>query len=173
MQVVWRKQQTTQKLNEGNQMQKKDLIKYFSEELFVPLLQAQTMDDAFNEFADLFVKTRLIRTKDIVMKMLQSRETLGSTGIGKGVAIPHGRTTAALEVRIVFGKSENGIEFNSIDKKLVQLIFVVLAPPQDENNRYLPILGKLVEVLSKSSNRKKLLQVNTYEEFIQIFEGVN
>ncbi|MFQ5769068.1 MAG: PTS sugar transporter subunit IIA [bacterium] len=171
MQVVWRKQNPGQKLKEGTQLQKKDLIKYFSKDLFIPLLKAKTKDASFNEFANLFVKSKLIRKKDIVLEMLHRRETLGSTGIGKGVAIPHGRTTAALEVKIAFGKSEKGIDFDAIDKKKVQLIFLVLAPPHDENNRYLPVLGKLVEVLSKSVNRKQLLKVETYEEFIHVFEG--
>ena len=105
--------------------------------------------------------------------MLRKRETLGSTGIGKGVAIPHGRTTAAMDVMIAFGKSEQGMDFDSIDKKQVNLVFMVLAPPHDENNRYLPILGKLVEVLSSVKNRNKLKKVETFDEFIQVFNGVD
>jgi mannitol/fructose-specific phosphotransferase system IIA component (Ntr-type) len=151
----------------------KDLVHYFNSDLFIAKLKAKTKERSFDEFADLFVKSKLVRKKDIVLEMLRKRETLGSTGIGKGVAIPHGRTTAALEVKIACGRSEQGLEFDAIDKKPVQLIFVVLAPPQDENNRYLPILGKLVEVLNESRNRKKLLAAESYEDFIGVFEGVD
>ncbi|MCG8604970.1 PTS sugar transporter subunit IIA [bacterium] len=149
----------------------KDLVHYLSRDLFISKLKAKTKERSFEEFADLFVKSKLVRKKDILLEMLHKRETLGSTGIGKGVAIPHGRTTAALEVKIAFGKSEQGLEFDAIDKKPVQLMFIVLAPPHDDNNQYLPILGKLVEVLNESRNRKKLLAAESYEDFISVFEG--
>ncbi|MFQ5604516.1 MAG: PTS sugar transporter subunit IIA [bacterium] len=154
-------------------MQPKELIGFFSKDLFVSSLKARTKDEVFTELAELFVKSKLVRKKSIVVEMLKKREMLGSTGIGKGVAIPHGRTTAALEVKIAFGRSEAGIAFDAIDKKDVHLVFVMLAPPQDENNRYLPALGKLVEVVSESANRKKLLQAENFEEFIHVFEGAN
>jgi len=151
-------------------MEGRELIKFFSADLFIPKLKAKSKADSLDEFAQLFARTRVIRKKDIVLELLKQREKLGSTGIGKGVAIPHGRTTAALEVKIAFGKSEKGLDFNALDKKSVHLIFVVIAPPQDENNRYLPILGKLVEILNESSNRKKLLKAESFEEFIQVFK---
>ncbi len=172
MQVVWSKQNNNNRLNHGVTMQSKDLTEYFSENLFVANLKAKTKAKSLEELSDLFVANKVIRTKGIVLEMLNQRETLGSTGIGKGVAIPHGRTTAALDVTIAFGKSKNGIDFDSVDKELVKLIFVVLAPPQDDNNRYLPVLGKLVEVVHDKANREKLLQAKTFEELMQVFEEV-
>ena len=173
MQIVWSNQPSQKKLQSGERMENTDLISYFSKDLFVPKLKSKTKDALFNEFADLFVQAKLIRKKGIVLEMLRKRETLGSTGIGKGVAIPHGRTTTALEVKIAFGKSEKGMEFDAVDKKPVHLIFMVMAPPHDENNRYLPVLGKLVEVLNENKNRKKLLTVKTFAELVQVFEGAD
>ncbi|MFQ5824210.1 MAG: PTS sugar transporter subunit IIA [bacterium] len=152
-------------------MENKELAKYFSKDLFLPSLSAKTKEESLIELANLFIRSKLIRNKRLFLEMLYKRESLGSTGIGKGVAIPHGRTTAAMDVNIAFGKSLNGIEFHAIDKKLVHLIFMVIAPPQEENNRYLPILGKLVEILNNHNNRKQLLQVQTYDEFINILMG--
>jgi len=171
MQVVWSKK-TTEKLKESERMEAKDLVEYFSEDLFVPSLKAKNKSQSLNELSDLFVSSKLIRNKEIVLEMLHKRETLGSTGIGKGVAIPHGRTTAVVDVRIAFGKTDKGIDFDAIDKKPVHLIFAVLAPPIDEQNRYLPILGKLVEVLSDKKNRNKLMKVENYEDFIEVFNGI-
>ncbi|MFQ5674404.1 MAG: PTS sugar transporter subunit IIA [bacterium] len=172
MQVVWGNNKSAEeKIEEG--MEGKDLVQYFSEDLFVSDLKAATKKDTLSELAALFVKSKIIRKKSLVLEMLRKRETLGSTGIGKGVAIPHGRTTAAIEVKIAFGKSVAGIDFDSIDKKPVHLVFVVLAPPQDENNRYLPILGKLVEVLSDKKNRKKLLEVESFENLVNVFSEVS
>lgn len=173
MQIVWSDQKSSGPRKNGERMESTELIRYFNKDLFIPKLKSKTKEDLFKEFADLFVKTKLIRKKEIVLEMLRKRETLGSTGIGKGVAIPHGRTTAALEVKIAFGKSEEGMDFAAVDKKPVHLIFMVMAPPHDENNRYLPILGKLVEVLSEGKNRRKLLKVESFEELIQVFEAVD
>ncbi|NIR71326.1 PTS sugar transporter subunit IIA [candidate division KSB1 bacterium] len=152
-------------------MKRADLIHYFSEDLFIPNLKSKTKEDTFAEFANRFVKSKIIRKKNLVLELLKKRETLGSTGIGKGVAIPHGRTTAVLEVKIAFGKSGEGMDFEAVDKKPVHLIFMVMAPPHDENNRYLPILGKLVELLSDSKFRKQLLKVERYDEFVEVFKG--
>jgi len=172
MQVVWGNKNHA-KRGKDIQMEAKDLLDYFSQDLFISQLKASTKDASLDELATLFVESKIIRKKNIVLEMLRKRETLGSTGIGKGVAIPHGRTTAAIDVKIAFGKSGQGIDFDSIDKKPVNLVFLVLAPPYDENNRYLPILGKLVEVLSGLKNRNKLMKVETFDEFIQVFNGVD
>ncbi len=170
MQVVWgNPKHRNNRIGDG--MEKQDLIEYFDKALFVPELQANVKGDIFREFADLFVASNFVRNKALIVEMLTKRETLGSTGIGRGVAVPHGRTTAVLDVIIAFGKSEKGVGFNAIDKKPVHMIFVVLAPPNEENNKYLPVLGKLVETLSDKKNREKLMAVETYEDFIDVFTG--
>jgi len=120
---------------------------------------------------DTFVMEKYIRNRDIVLEMLHQRETLGSTGIGKGVAIPHGRTTAAADVLIAFGKSDQGIDFDAIDGKPVHLFFMVIAPPNEEGNVYLPILGSLVTILNEKANRDKLMKVDTFQDFIAIITG--
>ncbi|MDZ7341817.1 MAG: PTS sugar transporter subunit IIA, partial [candidate division KSB1 bacterium] len=61
-----------------------------------------------------------------------------------------------------------GIEYDAIDNKPVHLVFMIIAPPQDENNMYLPILGKMVEILNKAKNRTKLMEAETFNEFIDV-----
>ena len=147
-------------------MEKKDIIKYFDDQLFLPNLSAATKDELLKEIVDQFVKVKYLKNREIVLEMLYQREKLGSTGIGKGVAIPHGRTTSASDIMIAFGRSVDGIEYDAIDRKPVHLIFMIIAPPQDENNMYLPILGKIVEILGKVKNRKKLLNIEEFKDFI-------
>ncbi|OQX83028.1 hypothetical protein B6D60_11210 [candidate division KSB1 bacterium 4484_87] len=149
-------------------MTNEELITYFDEQLFLPDLKATSKDELFEEIVDQFVKIKYLKNREILLDMLRRREQLGSTGIGKNVAIPHGRTTSASDVMIAFGKSKQGIEYNSVDNKPVNLVFMIIAPPQDENNIYLPILGKMVEILNKSKTRSKLMEAETYEEFIDI-----
>ncbi len=171
MQIVWGSENKRNNNLRGGVMETTELAQYFNENLFLSNLEAKTRTDSFNEIAELFANNKIVRDKNIVVEMLEKRETLGSTGIGKGVAIPHGRTTAALDVTIAFCKSTDGIDFKATDKKPVKLIFTVLAPPQEENNRYLPILGKLVEFLHETKNRNKLLKAETFDEFIQTIKG--
>ena len=147
-------------------MTNEDLLNYFDELLFLPDLKAQTKDELFEEIVEQFVNVKYLRNKDIVLEMLYQRERLGSTGIGKKIAIPHGRTTSASDIMIAFGRSEQGINYDAIDGNPVHLIFMIIAPPQDENNMYLPILGKMVEILSKSKNRNKLMSADNIKGVI-------
>ena len=149
-------------------MDNEDLKTYFDEQLFLPHLQAKTKDELLKEIVDQFVRVKYLKNSDIVLEMLRQREILGSTGIGKGIAIPHGRTTSASEIMIAFGKSKEGINYDSIDGKPVNLIFMIIAPPQDERNMYLPILGKMVEILNKAKNRGKLMSAEKFEDFIEV-----
>ncbi len=152
-------------------MEKSELALYFNENLFIPEMKAMSKEASLKELLQLFASERYIRNQDLVLDMLHQRETLGSTGIGKGVAIPHGRTVAASDVVIAFGKSRNGIEFDAIDNQPVHLVFMVIAPFQDENNIYLPILGSLVTILNQKKNRDRILDVQSFDEFIAIIRG--
>ncbi len=152
-------------------MQNKELAQLFNKNLFISELKATNKEEVLGELLDLFINEKIVRNRQIVLEMLHQRETLGSTGIGKGVAIPHGRTTAALNVIIAFGKSEKGIEFNAIDKKPVHLFFMIIAPPNDEENKYLPALGSLVTIIKSDQNRERLLKVTSFSELLSIISG--
>jgi mannitol/fructose-specific phosphotransferase system IIA component (Ntr-type) len=115
-----------------------------------------------------FVETKIVRNRNIVSEMLRRREALGSTGIGHGIAIPHGRSTAIPDVIIAFGRSDKGIDWEAIDGKPVHLIFLVLAPPQEQNNRYLPILGGLVEMLNDGKQREKLRKIKSFSDLTSL-----
>ncbi|HPG41961.1 MAG TPA: PTS sugar transporter subunit IIA [bacterium] len=149
----------------------KELAQLFNNNLFISNLKATNKEEVLGELLDLFIKEKIVRNRQIVLEMLHQRETLGSTGIGKGVAIPHGRTTAALNVVIAFGKSEKGIDFNAIDKQPVHLFFMIIAPPNDEENKYLPALGSLVTIIKSEKNRERLLKVTNYSELLSIISG--
>jgi fructose-specific phosphotransferase system IIA component len=153
-------------------MEARDLAKYFNEKLFIADLQAKSKDECLVELVKKFEENRLIRNMEILLEMLKQREHLGSTGIGKGIAIPHGRTTAVEDVMIAFGHSSTGIEYDSIDQKPVHLIFMVIAPPIERDNKYLPVLGKLVEVLNNDDRRKVIMNIKNYSDLIKCFSEV-
>ncbi len=147
------------------------MISYFNESTFIPALQARSKDAALDELVNCFVSAGFIRNGAIVLEMIKRREELGSTAINHGIAIPHGRTTAASDLMIAFGYSKRGLNWGAMDGKPVHLIFMVLAPPQEQNNKYLPVLGRLVEVLSNSTEREKFTQVTTFAEFTNLLKS--
>lgn len=145
-----------------------ELISFFNADLFFTDFKASTKDEALELLTEEFVKVGIIKNKELVAEMLHRRESIGSTGIGKGIAVPHGRTTAAPNLTIGFAKVEKGIEWDAMDSNPVHLIFLVIAPPFEENNLYLPVLGRLVEFLSKETNRNRLYEVSSFDEFKEI-----
>ncbi|GAB7027641.1 PTS sugar transporter subunit IIA [Geotalea toluenoxydans] len=91
-----------------------------------------------------------------LLKILLERERLGSTGIGDGVAIPHGKVKNAKELMLVFGRSLAGVDFNSLDGRPAQLFFLLVAPDQAVGE-HLKMLARISRILKDSTTRKRLL----------------
>lgn len=150
-----------------------NLRDFFEENLFIPELEAKTKDEALSEMVACLVETGRIRDGEILLEMLNQREKLGSTGIGRGVAVPHGRTLAIGRLTILLARSTAGIDFEAMDGKPVHLIFLTVAPPQDRSNLYLPVLGKIVELIKSSRVRKRLMAAETFAEISSIILEVD
>jgi mannitol/fructose-specific phosphotransferase system IIA component (Ntr-type) len=114
---------------------------------------------------------RLIRPAtdvDLILPTLLKREELGSTGVGKGIAIPHCRSLVIDKLELAVGRSEKGVNFQSLDKKPSHLIFLIMAPPQDPGNQYLITLGKVAMVAQEIVRQKKIFEPQTSVEFIKL-----
>ena len=109
---------------------------------------------------------------ELIVSTLLKREELGSTGIGKGIAIPHCRSLAVDKLEIAVGQTTKPIKFNAIDKKPVSLIFLIIAPPQDPGNQYLITLGKIVQIAKELIKKKLIGKPQTPEEFITLIDQV-
>ena len=147
------------------------LASFIQEDYFIPSLKAKTKETVLKELVQPLVDHGNVKSQSLILETLLRRETLGSTGIGKGVAIPHCRTSVVTEIHIVVGLSINGIHFDSIDKKDVNIFFLIVAPPQEETNLYLPILGKLVEMVRNNRTRRALRKVENYQSLIKVIQG--
>jgi len=112
------------------------------------------------------------KDSDLLVSTLLKREDLGSTGIGKGVAIPHGRSLVADKLEVVVGRSDAGVEFNAIDKQPVHLFFLIVAPPQDPGNQYLITLGRVAVICQELLKRKLYEKPQTPEEFIALVKEI-
>ncbi len=105
---------------------------------------------------------------ELIVSTLLKREELGSTGIGRGIAIPHCRSLAVDKLEIAIGRTTKPINFNAIDKKPVSLIFLIIAPPQDPGNQYLITLGKIVQIAKQLTKKNLIQKPQTQEEFIEL-----
>lgn len=146
------------------------LSEFFEEDLFIPELASRDKEGVLKEMVDALVKAQRITEGDILLQMLQQREHLGSTGIGRGVAVPHGRTLAITRLAVVFARSAEGIDFDAMDGKPVHLIFLTVAPPQERSNLYLPVLGKIVEMVKSAKNRRRLQGAKDFDEIAEVLE---
>jgi len=111
--------------------------------------------------------------KPILLDMVLQRERLGSTGLGGSVAIPHGRSVIVHRLHLVFGLSQKGIYFKSLDKKKVFLFFLVIAPHREVSNLYLPLLGSIAKLASNPENVEALRQAKTQKEFLEILARID
>jgi nitrogen PTS system EIIA component len=132
----------------------------------IPDLKARDKQKALEELAETVVSTKPSLDKNSLVKVLLERERLGSTGIGDGVAIPHGKFHGINEPIISFGRSLKGLDFDSMDGQPVYLFFLLVAP-ENSASVHLKALARIAKILKNSSFRKRLMEIPTKEELYQ------
>jgi PTS system nitrogen regulatory IIA component len=105
-----------------------------------------------------------------LMNVLQERERLGSTGIGDGIAIPHGKLALLRHLLLIFGRSRPGVEFDSLDGKPAHLFFLVLAPG-DSAGMHLKALARISRLLKSQTMRNQLMQAAGAEQIWEIIKA--
>lgn len=131
-------------------------------------LAARSKDDVLKELIKLLHLDE--KSEAALYKMLKRRENLGSTGIGRGIAIPHCRSQVVNSLRLAFGRRLDGVEYKSIDEKPAQFFFLIVAPPLEVSNQYLPVLGKIAQFAKEPDVPQKLGSIRTPAEFLQLVE---
>jgi PTS system nitrogen regulatory IIA component len=143
------------------------LIDILTESSIVADLQAKTKAEALDVLVDAMTKTHKTLNKSDILQVLLEREKLGSTGIGDGVAIPHGKSIALTQIVSGFGLSKRGIDFDSLDGKPAHLFFLLVAP-EDSAGTHLKMLARISRMLKNLEFRKRLLGANSQHEIYQI-----
>ena len=110
------------------------------------------------------------KSEGMLYKMLKRRENLGSTGIGRGIAIPHCRSLVVNKLRVAFGRKRAGVDFKAIDDKPVHFFFLIVAPPLEVSNQYLPVLGKIAQFSKEPDVPERLLALQQPQEFLTLLE---
>jgi len=136
--------------------------------LFLPSLQSRKKSAVLEELVQALVTAGVTRHPGVVLDLLRQREALGSTGIGKGVAVPHARSTLIYERAIVFGRSPRGVDFDATDEQPAHLIFLTVAPPSDRDPVYLQLLAEIVRAVRLSKTRQRLLEAPDFASVQEI-----
>jgi len=144
------------------------LREFFSEDAINLHLKSTSKDAVLKELAALLKLDD--KSEAMLSKMLKRRETLGSTGIGQSIAIPHCRSLVVTRLRVAFGRKLEGIDFKAIDDKPVHYFFLIVAPPLEVSNQYLPVLGKLAQFAKEADVPERLAKLNSPREFLQLLE---
>ena len=148
-----------------------ELREFFTEDAIKLELDATNKDDVLKELISLL---KLDEKAEVMLyKMLKRRENLGSTGIGRSIAIPHCRSLVVSKLRVAFGRKSAGVDFRAIDGKPVNFFFLIVAPPLEISNQYLPVLGKIAQFSKEPDVPQKLVELSEPKEFLQLLEEKN
>ena len=138
------------------------LSELLSRDAVVSELQSATRDGVLAELVEALVAARCLEPKSAkpVLKALADREAHGSTGFGKGVAVPHCQHCAVKRMVLAVGRSTKGVDFNALDKAPVYSVFLLLSPPDDQD-RHLQAMELIFRPLQRATFRKWLRQADT------------
>lgn len=132
-------------------------------------LKATNKDEAINELIQILYEDGKIIDKEKFRQAVLKREEEFSTGIGMGIAIPHGKSDAVKEASIAFGRSNKGVDYESMDDKPAHLFFLI-AVPEESSDVHLRALSEISRKLMHTETRENLFKVESFEEFIKVFE---
>src|SRR5919205_4640305 len=145
-----------------------ELRQFFTEDAIKLELEGTTKDDILRELISLLQLDD--KSEGMLYKMLKRRENLGSTGIGRGIAIPHCRSLVVSKLRVAFGRKTSGVDFKAIDEKPVYFFFLIVAPPLEVSNQYLPVLGKIAQFSKEADVPQRLMQLTEPRQFLALLE---
>ena len=131
-------------------------------------LQAVDKDSVLGELVRLLAVEA--RAGETLLRVLQRRESLGSTGMGRGIAIPHCRSLVANRLRLAYGHSRKGVDYQAMDGKPVHHLFLIVAPPLEISNQYLPVLGRIAQFAKEPDVPERLAALARPEDFFRLLE---
>jgi PTS system nitrogen regulatory IIA component len=145
-----------------------ELREFFAEDAIQLELRGESKDDVLKELIGLLGLDE--KNQATLFKMLKRRENLGSTGIGRQIAIPHCRSLVVNKLRVAFGRKRAGIDFKAIDEKPVKIFFLIVAPPLEVSNQYLPVLGKIAQFSKEPDVPDRLLEIGEPAQFLALLQ---
>lgn len=139
-----------------------------SPEAVVSDLRAETKEGVLRELSEAIAEAMPSLSAETVAAILMDRESLGSTGIGDGAAIPHGKVAGIDRLVAAFGRSRAGVQFQSMDGKPTHLFFAIVAPEQSAG-MHLKALARVSRLLKDERFRRSLLDAGDADDLRRVF----
>ena len=143
------------------------LSEIFKPQLIISHLKAHDKKGVLEELSQVITEQNPSLNKRSLLQVLLERERLGSTGIGDGIALPHGKLAELSNLLISFGRSINGLDFDSIDEQPAYLFFLLLAP-ENSAGMHLTALAKISRMLKDANFRQRLMGAKSRKEIYKV-----
>ncbi len=131
-------------------------------------LKGESKEEIINELIDLFKNDSRVEDIEKVRSAVLDREKVMSTGVGKGFAIPHGKTNAVKEIIGAFGKIKDGIDYDALDGNPVQLVFLLVGK-DNLISTHIKLLSRISRLMNKDDFRHRLMEANNADEIVKLF----
>ncbi|MBD3185049.1 PTS sugar transporter subunit IIA [Candidatus Poribacteria bacterium] len=146
------------------------LMDFLVPDAIEPNLKSTTKTDSIKELVALLKNANVISDAEAASKVVLDREQLGTTGIGEGIAVPHGKSEAVDKLVAAFGRSEKGVDFDAIDGQPANLLFLLVAPV-DSTGPHLMALARISRLLKNRDFRTNLMNAESKSDILKIFES--
>ncbi|MCK4549338.1 MAG: PTS sugar transporter subunit IIA [Candidatus Krumholzibacteria bacterium] len=152
-------------------MESKKLVSLFQEDLCIFSLRSRKKSSVLLEMVRQLKASGKIADERFILEMLKNRESLGSTGLGLGVAFPHGRSIAISDLTVLFARAASGVDFESLDGEPTRVFFLILAPSEKGAEPYLALLSKLTALVQQPETLEKLYTVKNFASLQAVLGG--
>jgi len=144
------------------------ILDILDKRLIIPQLTSRSKEGVLRELVRVLCQAAPQMNEDRTVEILLERESLGSTGIGEGMAIPHGKSKEVNKILASFGRSLPGLDFQSLDGKPTHLFFLLLAP-ENSAGMHLKALAQISRLMKDQAFRKRLMEAKSADEIYSIF----
>ena len=146
------------------------VVNLIEEDIIKIPLEAKTKPDVIKELVDVLKKAGKIEDAESVFRAVMLRENMGSTGLEKGIAVPHAKTNKVNNLVLAIGVSPEGVDFDSLDGEPSKLFFLLIATPQ-QAGPHIEALSEIARLTRSSNFCKLLLNAKTPKEIVEIFSA--
>ncbi len=143
------------------------IVDFLNEKAITADIKSTNKEGIIRELVDLLSKAEGIKNKEELVKILLNREALGSTGIGQGVGIPHGKTNAVKKLVGAFGICHEGVNFDALDGDPVYIFFLLVAP-EDSAGPHLKALARISRLLKDKFFRESLKSLTDEKAILKL-----
>ena len=148
------------------------LTKFISKGCIVPELQATSKAAVLKELTDLLFRRRRLQGAGAALEQIMSREAIESTGIGRGIAVPHARVAGLKDLVCAVGRASKGLDFMAVDKEPVHLIFLICYPPSHQTT-YLNFIATVAKLLREQDSLQAILEAKSAADIFDVLKELS